>query len=479
MNVPVHNTRKVMDTIVQAVATVLLGKEDQIRLALACLLARGHLLIEDLPGMGKTTLAQGLARALGLSFSRIQSALLEAMAERQATVEGETRPLPRPFFVIATQNPVTQAGTFPLPESQQDRFTACLSLGYPDPAAERRLLEGGDPRRLLDRISPCLSAEQLQHFQHAVSRITASEAIIDYLQRLIQYTRTQGEFEHGLSPRAGLALLQCARAWAMIAGRHYVVPEDVQAVFPAVAGHRLQGAGVTATVARVWPAFAGDKARVDLSLCQAGSRHRDNIVLWFAGGEPVTAALASEEARVSLHVPAPRRGRLVPGRLTIESRYPLGLFRVWTHIRPSCSGLVYPRPLPGHPIATGVPARDEGPLQAEEGAEEFRGLARYRLGDSLHRVAWKAYAQGRGMFSKQFSDPAADKLWIDWYAFPGLDREARLSRLCHWVLEAASGHAPYGLRLPGLEWPPDRGDAHRDRLLESLALHEIDPEAGS
>jgi uncharacterized protein (DUF58 family) len=237
--------------------------------------------------------------------------------------------------------------------------------------------------------------------------------------------------------------------------------------------------GLAITVARVWPAFAGDKARVDLSLCQAGSRHRDNIVLWFAGGEPVTAALASEEARVSLHVPAPRRGRLVPGRLTIESRYPLGLFRVWTHIRPSCSGLVYPRPLPGHPIATGVPARDEGPLQAEEGAEEFRGLARYRLGDSLHRVAWKAYAQGRGMFSKQFSDPAADKLWIDWYAFPGLDREARLSRLCHWVLEAASGHAPYGLRLPGLEWPPDRGDAHRDRLLESLALHEIDPEAGS
>ncbi len=288
MNAPARNHRQALDATARAVGSVLLGKEREIRLALACLLARGHLLIEDLPGMGKTTLAHGLARALGLSFNRIQftsdllpadilgvsvferetetfrfhpgpvfsqvlladeinrttpktqSALLEAMAEGQVTTEGETRRLPSPFFVIATQNPVTQAGTFPLPESQQDRFTACLTLGYPDPAAERQLLEGGDPRPLLDGIQPCLGADELRRIQEEVAKIQASPAIIDYLQRLVQYTRSHDDFELGLSPRAALAVLQCARAWAVLEGRHYVVPEDIQAVFPAVAGHRLQ-----------------------------------------------------------------------------------------------------------------------------------------------------------------------------------------------------------------------------------------------
>ncbi|KJS08912.1 MAG: ATPase AAA [Gammaproteobacteria bacterium BRH_c0] len=278
-----------LEAIVAAVGRVLLGKEKQIRLSLACLLARGHLLIEDLPGMGKTTLAHGLANALGLSYNRIQftsdllpadilgvsiyeselksfrfhpgpifcqllvadelnrttpktqSALLEAMAEGQVTIEGETRPLPKPFFVIATQNPGSQSGTFPLPESQQDRFALCISLGYPDAVAERRMLEGGDPRLQLATIKPCISLEQLLSMQSAVGRIQASPAVLDYLQRLVTYTRTSRAIESGLSPRAALALLQCARAWAMIEGRDYVIPEDIQAIFPSLAGHRLQG----------------------------------------------------------------------------------------------------------------------------------------------------------------------------------------------------------------------------------------------
>lgn len=278
-----------LGAIAAAVGKVLLGKEEQIRLALACFLARGHLLVEDLPGMGKTTLAHGLAAALGLQYNRIQftsdllpadilgitvyearlgtfrfhpgpifcqllladeinrttpktqSALLEAMAEGQVTVEGGTHPLPDPFFVIATQNPSSQSGTFPLPESQQDRFTLRLSLGYPDPVAERRLLEQGDTRRRLPDITPVLPLDRLLVLREDVPAIHASSAVLDYLQRLVNYTRSAAHISCGLSPRAALSLLQCARAWAMIEGRDYVIPEDIQAIFPALAGHRLQG----------------------------------------------------------------------------------------------------------------------------------------------------------------------------------------------------------------------------------------------
>ncbi|ENQ0983901.1 AAA family ATPase [Pseudomonas aeruginosa] len=277
-----------LEACLKAVDEILLGKDRQVRLALACLLARGHLLIEDLPGMGKTTLSHTLARVLGLSFQRIQftsdllpgdilgtsvfdkdsgqfvfhpgpifaelvladeinratpksqSALLEAMEEGQVTIEGATRPLPEPFFVIATQNPASQGGTFSLPESQLDRFLMRLSLGYPGRAAERSLLLGEARRDLLPRLEPLLDHAALAAFQAEVPKVRASDALVDYVLRLVEATRTQPAFALGLSPRGSLALLAAARAWALLAGRDYVIPEDVQAVLPAVAGHRLR-----------------------------------------------------------------------------------------------------------------------------------------------------------------------------------------------------------------------------------------------
>ncbi|PPK52808.1 AAA family ATPase [Marinobacter persicus] len=280
--------KQTIDRVVSELNTILLGKEPQVRLAVCSLLARGHLLIEDIPGMGKTTLCHALAKIMGLSYQRIQftndllpadllgyamfdkqagdlvfhpgpifsqlvladeinrasprtqSALLEAMEERQVSIEGETRPLPTPFFVIATQNPIEQGGTFPLPESQLDRFLMRLRLGYPDPKAERELLEGEDRRALTDRLGTLLPREQLQSLQQAVERVKASPAVLDYLQRLLEQSRRMPGLIYGLSPRAGLGLLRAAKAWALMAGRDHVLPDDLQAVFPAVAGHRLE-----------------------------------------------------------------------------------------------------------------------------------------------------------------------------------------------------------------------------------------------
>lgn len=274
----------------EALDRVLLGKRQQVRLALTCLLAQGHLLIEDLPGMGKTTLAHGLARVLGLEDQRVQftsdmlpadiigvsvfdapsgefrfhagplfcqllladeinrttpktqSALLEAMEEGQVTVDGHTHRLPRPFFVIATQNPMTQYGTFPLPESQLDRFLMRISLGYPAPEVERRLLAGGDTRQLLESLPRCLTPDQLLQVQEACAAVQASSSLIDYLQRLVQYTRDHQGFSFGVSPRGALALLRCARTWAWLQGRNHVVPEDVQQVLEPVIGHRIRPA---------------------------------------------------------------------------------------------------------------------------------------------------------------------------------------------------------------------------------------------
>lgn len=273
--------------IIAAVKAVVLGKDEQIKLALSCILAGGHLLIEDQPGMGKTTLAHTLAQVLGLKFQRVQftsdllpadilgvsvydrntasfkfhhgavftnvlladeinratpktqSALLEVMEEAQVTVDRVTYPLPQPFFVIATQNPIQHVGTFPLPESQLDRFLMRISLGYPNRNAERALLKNQGGRAFAGQIKAVCDAKTLVSLQHHVRKIHANDSLLDYLQAVVEYTRTQ--FATGLSPRSSLGLLQSARAFAVLEGRDYVIPEDIQAVLPSVVEHRLQG----------------------------------------------------------------------------------------------------------------------------------------------------------------------------------------------------------------------------------------------
>ncbi|PIP38514.1 MAG: AAA family ATPase [Desulfobacterales bacterium CG23_combo_of_CG06-09_8_20_14_all_51_8] len=276
------------ESIVKQISSVLLGKEPQVRLALTCLFARGHLLIEDLPGIGKTTLAKVLAKCMGLDFQRIQftsdmlpgdilgvsvfdqkagtfhfhpgpiftqvlladeinratpktqSALLEAMEEQQVTIEGETRVLKQPFFVIATQNPLEHSGTFPLPESQMDRFLMRITLGYPDRAAEKKILKGEGAQAVLAAMGTCMMHDDVSGIQAKISQVRASDTFLDYLQDIIHFTRSSPHFQVGLSPRAGLALQQASRAWAHMEGRDFMVPEDLQVVLPWVAGHRLR-----------------------------------------------------------------------------------------------------------------------------------------------------------------------------------------------------------------------------------------------
>lgn len=266
---------------------IIVGKSEATRLAMTCLLAKGHLLMEDLPGMGKTSLAHALAHSMGLEFQRVQftadllpadilgsaiylreearfefhpgpvftqvlladevnratpktqSALLEAMAEQQVTVEGQTRPLSQPFFVIATQNPLHQIGTYPLPESQLDRFLMRLTIGYPDVQSERSLLQGEDRQVMLREMKASCTPAQLQQWQSQVNAVKVSDTALDYVQALLAATRSGAVFVHGLSPRAGLALLRAAKAYAFINNRQHVLPDDIQAVFVAVASHRL------------------------------------------------------------------------------------------------------------------------------------------------------------------------------------------------------------------------------------------------
>jgi len=281
--------QKVIKASLSELNKVILGKEHQVQLALSCILANGHLLVEDLPGMGKTTLAHALSNVLGLDYNRVQftsdllpadligaavfdpksasfnfhpgpifnslfladelnratpkaqSALLEAMEEGQVSVDGKTHDLPKPFFVIATQNPQSQSGTFPLPESQLDRFMLRISLGYPSESVERELLVGNKGRVALNQVKPVMSKEVLLELQQAVLDVKVSDTLLDYVQRLIAQTRQDDLCYLGLSPRGAMALMKGARSWALIQGRSHVLPEDVQAVFVGVVGHRIVG----------------------------------------------------------------------------------------------------------------------------------------------------------------------------------------------------------------------------------------------
>jgi MoxR-like ATPase len=285
--------RATIDRTRKALGGIILGKNQQITLALACLLARGHLLIEDLPGLGKTMLAQALARVLGLSFQRIQftsdllpadiigvsvfrqnrgefefqpgpifsqliladevnratpkaqSALLEAMEEQQVSVDGTTRELPEPFFVVATQNPGDQIGTFPLPESQLDRFLMRIKMGYPNEDSERELLAGDDRRLMLKETESVANPEMLIALQQSVKAVHVSDALIDYIQALVRHTRESADIEIGLSPRGAQALVAAAKSVAFVENHSGAYPDDVQAVFTAIAGHRLKPAGGT------------------------------------------------------------------------------------------------------------------------------------------------------------------------------------------------------------------------------------------
>jgi len=281
------DAQRTLKNLLGQLNTVIVGKPSQVQDCVACLLAGGHLLIDDVPGVGKTTLAHALARSFGLQFSRVQftsdlmpsdlsgvsvyergkeafvfhpgpifaqvlladeinraspktqSALLEAMEEKQVSVEGETRPLPEPFFVIATQNPLDQIGTYPLPESQLDRFLMRISLGYPDRAAERELLAGKDRRAMVDALQTVMQAGELKQLQDLVQAVHAADPLLDYVQDLIAATRCGRWFAQGLSPRAGIAVLRAAKAQSLLSGRDYVAPDDVQAILPQTIAHRL------------------------------------------------------------------------------------------------------------------------------------------------------------------------------------------------------------------------------------------------
>jgi len=278
---------KILAPVFELLNEIVLGKEEQIKMAITCLLARGHLLIEDVPGLGKTVLAHALGLTLGLEYQRVQftsdllpgdiigssiydrnkgvfnftagpvftqlllsdeinratpkcqSALLEAMEERQVSVEGTSRVLPRPFFVIATQNPTEQIGTFPLPESQLDRFLMRISMGYPDRDAELNLLQGIDRRVLLEGIEPIITPAQLENLQEQTEQIKVSTAVLEYLHRILEFTRNSDLFQTGLSPRAGLGILRAAQAWALVHDKKIVLPGDIQAILPSAAAHRL------------------------------------------------------------------------------------------------------------------------------------------------------------------------------------------------------------------------------------------------
>ncbi len=623
--------RAKLENCLKAVDEVLLGKEVQVRLALTCLLARGHLLIEDLPGMGKTTLSHALARVLGLGFQRIQftsdllpgdvlgtsvfdkdsgqfvfhpgpifselvladeinratpksqSALLEAMEEGQVTIEGATRPLPEPFFVIATQNPVTQGGTFALPESQLDRFLMRLSLGYPGRAAEKASCCWAKLAATCCRAwNRCSTTQELQALSRA--RCWRCAPAMRWWTTCCAWWKPRapsrplpwachrgaawrcwqrpapGRCWPGATTssrrtyrpycprwpatacatrptRPGMAAVRwcsgcCAKfrlseghamlvkvrpLWQSWIARRIPPSPSLQLnqrrifIIPTRQGLAFGGAlllmllaainyqnslaygltflllslfivailhtyrnlgGLRLSALGAQPVFVGEQAAFRVRL-EGEGRNRQAIGLgWEAERMQFADVTADHAEELLLSVPAERRGWLRPGRLRVESRFPLGLLVAWSWVDLDQSVLVYPHPQPGDlPLESGAAENDEeGVRPSGRGVDDYQGLRPYQPGDSRRRLHWKAYSRGQGLLVKDFSALAGRNIWLEFDSLGG-DTEGRLSRLCFWVLQLTRRQQPFGLRLPDAQLAVGLDDAHRDACLRALALH--------
>ncbi|TLY83680.1 MAG: DUF58 domain-containing protein [Gammaproteobacteria bacterium] len=553
--------------------TVILGKPAQIRLCLACLLARGHLLIEDVPGVGKTTLAHALAHVLGLLWQRVQftsdllpadiigvsifdrasqrfnfrqgpvftqllladevnrasprtqSALLEAMEERQVSADGTTYPLPEPFFVVATQNPHEQLGTFALPESQLDRFLMRVTLGYPDSAHERELLRGGERRELLSHVAPALSAAAVLRVQRAVRGVHVAEPLLDYAQALIARTRERSDLKLGWNPVAPLLALarERAAAWmrrrqgadllpvALERRRLYILPTGTGVAFAAllflmlIAGLNygnslalfltfLLGAfalvamqqchrnllGIAVLTVSAPAVFARARGAVHVTLANPAGLARYRVEAALPESPAVAADLTSPEPRrLELPLPALRRGIVRIERLRLATAHPFGLFRAWTWLHVPVEMLVYPRPAGSLPMPAESGARPGARSRGGSEADEWQGLRPFRDGDSPRQVDWKAYAREAPLLVKEYSPAGSELRVFDFGRLTDPDVEVRLSQLARWVVDAEAHGERYGLALPGVWLPPDRGPEHRHRCLAALALFGTEGHAGS
>src|SRR5258708_6639635 len=344
-----------------------------------------------------------------------------------------------------------------------------IALAYADGKAERELLKGAERRDIISQLKQAMSADQLMELQQAVPTMQVSEALLDYVQQIINHTRHSPRFTQGLSPRAGVAILRAAQAWAMMQGRRQVLPEDVQAILPPVVGHRLHG-NADAVKGAFEPAHFGITV-------ETPSQTRFAIGVRRRGEEPVYSDIVPHEtAPVALPLATPRRGLVRCGRLEVYTRYPVGLFHAWSYVEFNLSVIVYPKPDPfaGTPPAQSRSASEEGiPIG---GDEEHNRRRSHRGGDAPKLIAWKALAREEGLLRREFSATASSELWLDWEEAHARDIESRLSVLAHWVLQADRYGQSYGLRIPGTVIPPGRGDMHRARCLEALALFQ-DPHA--
>src|SRR6266702_3810138 len=441
------------------------------------------------------------------------------MEEHQVTAEGETRRLPEPFFVVATQNPSHLVGTFPLPESQLDRFLMRIELGYPDRDAERELLEGADRRDMIAGIDACLAAGELVRLQSMVKAVHVAPPLLDYIQALVEHSRRSPEYATGLSPRAALALLHASQAYNFyqwVFGRHAPEPGVVflsqRRVFILPTRHGLSfggslvlmllgsinyslslgyvltfllaGLGVVSilhtfrnlahlyvSAGRVSPVFAGDSARFQLVFENRSGFDRHSLDSACRGATASCDAPAHRHSPVALPLKAEKRGWLQLERVTVETRFPLGLMRAWSYVQPDMRALVYPRPdsaplpLPYSDAHTG------DAISSGAGTDDFSGLRPYQASDSPRHIAWKASARSELLLTKLFEGRATSELWFDWTQLPAdMHTEERLSRLARWVLLAEERGLRYGLKLPDAEVPLGEGFAHRERCLKELAL---------